>query len=191
MKSVKCKVQSLSAKGLTLVEVLIAMGIAVIVGVLLVVIMVNSTGLYYQQSSKLQGGLNSNDALNRVRQSIKEASSIDPLSSSEQLVLKIASIDSSGNIIDNNFDDFIFLKDQNKLRFKIIPNVLSTRKSQDQIFSTNVESITFQYFNLANPPVEVSPQLAGKIRVSLTLKQKSGADYEINLATSEASLRND
>lgn len=167
------------------------MGIAVVVGALLLVIIVNSAGLYYKQSSKLEGGLNSNDALFKIRQSVKEASSIDPLSSSEQLVLKISAIDSSGNIIDNAFDDFVFLKDQNKLRFKILPNALSSRKIQDQIFSTNVESITFQYFNLANPPVEVSPQLASKVKVSLILKQKSGADFETTIATSEASLRND
>lgn len=191
IKNKEFRIKPLNSKALTLVEVLIAMGIAVVVGALLLIIIVNSAGLYYKQSSKLEGGLNSNDALFKIRQSVKEASSIDPLSSSEQLVLKISAIDSSGNIIDNTFDDFVFLKDQNKLRFKILPDALSSRKIQDQIFSTNVESITFQYFNLANPPVEVSPQLASKVKVSLILKQKSGADFETTIATSEASLRND
>lgn len=178
-------------KGLTLVEVLVAMGIATVVGALLLTVIINSAGIFYKQSAKVEGGLNINDALFKVRQSIKEASSIDPTSTSEQLGLKIASIDSSGNIIAGTFDDFVFSKDQNKLRFKIIPNAASARKAQDQIFSTNVDSLKFQYLDLNSPANEVLPTAAGKVRITLTLRQKSGADYETNTATSEASLRND
>lgn len=182
---------SLNSKGLTLVEVLIAMGIAVITGSLLFVIIVNSSGLFYKQSSRLQEGLNSNDALMKFRQSIKEASSIDSTSTAEKLVLKISSIDSSGNLIDNTYDNFEFYKDQKFLRFKVTPDALSSRKLQDQIFSNSVENLYIQYFNSAIPPLEVSPQLSSKVRISLTLKQKAGADYEISISTSEGSLRND
>lgn len=183
--------KSSNKKGLTLVEILIAMGAAIIVGGLLMVIIVNSAGLYYKQSSNLEGGLNINDALVKVRQSIKLANKIDSISTSEKLVLKISSIDSSNNIIADNFDDFIFTKEQQILRFKVIPSVVSSRKTQDQIFSTNVDKLVFQYFNLANPPVEVSPQNASTVRIALTVKQKTGVSIELNTATSEANLRND
>lgn len=188
-------------KGLTLIEVLISMGIAVVVGGLLFVIIVNSTGLFYKQSSKIEQGVSVNDALSVIRNSIKEAQSIvanypetQPFiytTGLTQLVLKLASIDSSGNIIVDSFDYYVFYLDQTKLRFKVFQSVLSQRKSRDQIFSTSVENLEFKYFNLANPSAEVTPVSAAKIKITLSLKQKSGQVMEKSVATTEANLRND
>lgn len=187
-------------RGFTLVEVLLAAGIGVIASTLLLVIMVNSTGLYFKESSKLQEGLNTNDALARVRASIKESNSVAAsytsgtttyTSSTTQIVLKSPSIDSSGNIISNTFDYTVFFLDQTKLRFKLFPNSLSSRKSQDQIFSTFVDSLNFKYLDSQNPPSEVAPTSAKKIKLALRLKQKNGLDIEVITATSEANLRND
>ena len=187
-------------KGLSLVEVLIAMGIAIVVGALLLVVIVNSSGLFYKQSSKVEEGLNINDALLQIRSSIKDARSVVSSYSdgsttyttgSTELILKIPSIDNSNNIINETFDYYVFFLDQQKFLFKSFPDIASFRKAQNQIFSTKVDSLVFEYFNSANPPVEVIPALAKKVRITLTLKQKSGADFEINIATSEANLRND
>lgn len=187
-------------KGLTLIEVLVTSGIAIVAGVLLVAIIVNSAGIYRKESSKLSEGLNINDALSKIRSTIKESStvaasftgdSITYTSSATQLVLKIASIDSSGNITTQVFDYYVFFLDNTKLRLKTFPDPSSSRKAQDQIFSTSVDSLRFQYLNSASPPLEVTPSLATKVKISLTLKQKNGADYETKTATSEASLRND
>lgn len=196
-----CTEQSRSSRsGLTLVEVLVAAGIASVVGVLLLAIIVNSAGLFYKQSSKIEQGLGANDALAKIRTSIKEAQSIasgypesSPIytSGATQLVLKLASLDSSGNIISSTFDYFVFFLDQAKLRFKVFPATSSQRKSVDQIFSTNVSSLEFKYLNSATPPVEVLPTSATKVKITLSLKQKSGGDYEQSVATSEAFLRND
>lgn len=190
----------MNQKGLTLVEILITMVIATIVSGLLVVIIVNNAGLFSKETSKLNIGLNTNDALFEIRQSIKEANSVAPsftdgfttyTSAANQLVLKISSIDSSNNIIANTFDYFVFFLDTNKLRFKTFPTLPSARKAQDQIFSTSVDSLSFTYLDRANPPNEVAPNAAAKVLVSLTLRQKSGANYETQTATSEANLRND
>lgn len=187
-------------KGLTLIEVLVAMGISSVIGVLLLVIIVNSAGLFYQQSSKVGQGLGSNDALSQIRLAIKESSAIVAsysagstayTSSSTQLVLKVASIDSLGNLISNTFDYFVFYMDMNKLRFKSFPSIQSYRIAADQILSLNVDNILFQYFDLQTPPQEVTPASASKIKITLTLRQKSGANYEMSTATSEANLRND
>lgn len=200
MKSVKCKVQSARNYGLTLIEVLVAMGIATVAGALLVVIMVNSAGLFTQQSSKVTEGLNINDTLLQVRNSIKQASSVAAYytdgsttytSGASQLVLKVVSIDPSGNILDNSYDYFIFFADQKNLHFKIFPNPASSRKTADQIFSTSVDNLIFQYFNSSNPPSEVAPTGAAKVRISLILKQKIGLNFETITSTSEANLRND
>lgn len=194
------KVQSLGNYGLTLIEVLVAMGIATLAGVLLVVIIVNSAGIFTQQSSKVQTGLNINDALSSVRGNIKQASAVAEsytsgsttyTTGSSQLVLKVPSIDSSGNIITDTFDYFVFFLDQKILHFKIFPDSSSSRTASDRIFSTSVDSLEFRFFNSANPPVEVAPVNATKIRISLVLKQRIGTNFETNVATSEANLRND
>lgn len=187
-------------KGLTLVETLIAMGIASVVGALLLVIIVNSSGLFYKESSTVEQGLGINDALGKLRDSIKQSSGIASsftsgsttyTSGPSQIVVKVASVDSSGNLISDTFDHFIFFQDQNQMRFKLFPDPLSSRQSQDQIFSTNVDNLLIQYFDAQNPSQETTPSVAVKVRISLTLKQKSGAEYVINIATSEANLRND
>lgn len=185
--------------GLTLVEILISSSIAAVVGILLLLIIVNSSGLFYKESAKVNLGLSANDALTQVRKSVKGSSAVALLytagsetytSGVTQLVLQLPSLDSSGNIILNIFDYFVFLKDQSKLRFKTFPNALSSRKAQNQIFSNMVDNLVFQYFNFDNPPLEVAPTLAAKVRITLTLKQKMGVDHEANIATTEANLRN-
>lgn len=190
----------MSQQGLTLIEVLIAMMIATAVGILLLVIIVNSAGIFYKQSSKLQEGLNINDTLDKVRESVKQSNAVVAsftaggttyTSSGTQIVLKIPSINSLGNIIDQTFDYIVFFQDQTKLRYKLFPDTQSSRKSQNQILSTSADSLTFKYLDSQNPPNEVAPTSATKVRTELSLKQKNGFNLEKQTATSEANLRND
>lgn len=178
-------------KGFTLAEIVIALSIATVVGGLLLTIMVGSAGLFHKESSKVNIGLNTNDALSQVQRSIRQAYAVDAASSENQLVLQIPSIDPSGDIIPDTFDDFVFLSDANKFIFKVFPDPASSREAADQIFSTLVDDLTFKYYNFANPPAEVAPIAAVKVSVTLKLKQKSGADYQTSIATTEANLRND
>ncbi len=180
-------------KGLTLVEVLVAMGIASIVGTLLLMIVVQSSGLFTDQSAKVQKGLDINDALSQVRLSIKDASAVAAsytdgidtyTTGANQLVLQIASVDAGGNLIDGTFDYFVFFKDQGFLRFKSFPDPSSSRQQRDSILAAQVADLNFQYFDSASVPVEVSPVSAAEVRISLKLSQT-------NTATSEANLRND
>lgn len=189
-----------SIKGLTLVEIIIVLGISTIAGVLLLMVMINSLGIFYKQSSKVSEGLNANEALTHIRRTIKESSGIASsytgggttyTSSNTQIIFKIAAIDAANNIIADTFDYFVYFQDQNYLRFKIFPDALSSRKAADQIFSNSLDQLLFQYQSLSNPPAEVAPEAAAKIKITLTLKQKSGVDFQTATATSEASLRND
>lgn len=170
-------------KGLTLIEVLVTMGIATVAGVLLLVIIVNSAGLFTDQSSKVSAGLGVNDTFSQIKTVIKQASAISDESGPDQLVLRVLSIDPAGNIIENTYDDFIFMVDQKNLRFKIISNPLSSRQDGDSILAGNVDNLNFQYFDSANPPAEVIPASASKVRINLTVKT--------NTDTAEANLRND
>jgi len=193
-------VQNLKNRGLTLIEILVAMGIATVAGMLLLVIIVNSAGLFQGQSSKVQTGLNVNDALSKIRASAKQASAIANsytdgqtvyTTGSDQLVLKVASVDGEGNIIENLSDYFVFFKDQSYLRFKVFPDPSSFRKVSNEVLTASLESVVFNYFNLDNPPLEVNPSQASKVRISISLRQRIGTRVEINTATSEANLRND
>lgn len=188
-------------RGFTLIEVLIVVGIATVVASLLVVIIANSAGLFYKESAKVGQGVGINAVLSKFRETIKEANSIATgypptppatyTTSSTQIVLTVPSIDSLGNIITNVFDYHVFLKDEDKLKFRIFPDIQSSRLSADQILSSNTKEVLFQYFDSQNPPQQVAPSSAQRIRMTLHLRQKSGADYEEHIATSEASLRND
>ena len=188
-------------KGLTLIEILIAMGIASIVGALLLVIIVNSAELFYKQSSKVGQGVGVNDSLSEIREAIKEAKGIQnsyPPGSSPtyttggtELILSVSAIDINNNLILGIYDYYVYFLDGDKLRFKSFPDAQSSRKAANQILSLNVDKLLFQYLNSQNPPQEVSPSLAKKIRITLKLKQKSGGGYETSIATSEANLRND
>ena len=185
-------------KGFSLLEVLLVLGISIIAGGLLMVIMVNSAGIFYSQSSKLQEGLDINDTLAKFRSVIKQTKDVAATFTSgstynsgpTQLILRVPSIDSSNNIIADTFDHFIFYQDQKKLILKTAPDASSSRLAQSQVLSTVLDNFLFQYLSSANPPVEVTPVNASKIRMTLTLKQKSGAGFQIQTATSEANLRN-
>lgn len=185
--------------GLTLIELLISLSIAILAGILLLTVMVNTLGLFYKESSTLTQGLSINDALSKIRSAVKQSSAVTSsfisgvtyTSSATQLILKIASIDSSNNLIANTFDYFVFFLDEGKLRFKTFPDVSSSRDPQDQIFSTNVKSLEFKYLDLQSPSNEVVSGTASKVRISIILQQRSGIDFETIAATSEASLRND
>lgn len=186
-------------KGLTLIEVLISALIAVMAGGLLLAVIVNSTNFFYKQSAKVNIGLNANDALAQISQNIKESAKVAPsyspgaetyTSGATQLILKVPSQDPSGSIISDTFDYFVYFLDQSSLRLKTFPDILSVRKPQDRIFSTNVDSLFFQYLNSQNPPAEITPAAASKVRVTLTLNIKSGMSFETNTATTEANLRN-
>lgn len=185
--------------GLTLLEVLVAVGIAAVAGTLLIVIIVNSAGVFSNQLPKVQEGLNINDSLSVVRSTIKHANAVSGqyldgstvyTSGTSQLVLQASSIDASNNIIDNTLDYFVFFLDQNFLRYKTFPNPLSSRKPGNRILSDNVENLVFKYF-ASIPPGEVAPQDANKVRITVTLKPRAGSALGANIATTEANLRND
>lgn len=184
--------------GFTLIETLVTLVIGVVIGSLLLVIMVNTGGLFYRESSRVGQGLSANDALSKISETIKESSGVVATytsgsttytTSSTQLILKLASIDANGNILTNTFDYFIFFSDQTKLRFKTFPDNGSSRKPMDQIFSTSLNSLNFQYLDINKN--EVTPISAVRVKFTLILKQKAGSGYEINTATAEANLRND
>lgn len=188
----------MSKKGFTLAELVISTAIAVLVGGLLVSIFISNTGVFYKESSRVSQGLGVNDSLSSIRLSIKQAQAVASgypvgsptyTSSSSQLVLQIAAIDSSGNILTGVYDYIVYTVSGDKLYMKVFPDPASARKSEDKILSSNVNSILFSYLDSAgNNAASVS---AVKVKVTITLNQQLGLESEVNVATTEANLRND
>lgn len=191
-----------SQRGLSLIELLISVTIAIVLGGLLIGIVVNNTGVYYNQAAKIQQGLGSNDALSNIRTNIRQAANVAAAypetgtptytSSASELVLKLPAIDSLGNTIENIYDFVIYytLMQSNikQLHFRVIPNEVSFRKEANQILSSNVNNIVFDYFDSSSQVV--SPTGAAKVKVTLYLNQISNGSTTINVSASEASLRN-
>lgn len=184
--------------GFTLLEIIIVISIVVVLGLVISVILVNSTGVYHQESARVSQGLNVNDALDGIRKNIKSAQSIAenyPIqsptyaSSGSVLILKLAAIDVSGNIIADVYDNFIYTVETTHLKEKVFADVLSSRKNSNQILAKNVTEIRFEYFN--DTDQVISPIGAQKVKVTMILKQKAGIKDETQVATSEGYLKND
>lgn len=184
-------------KGVSLVEVLIGLSVSVVIGGLVMSIMLNSSGVQYSQSAKISQGLGVNDSLQKIRNTVKESQSVvvgypeaNPTytTGANILAIKIPAIDNLENIIDGVFDYVVYVVEENRLKEKIFPNALSSRKSADFMLSNNVENVTFTYFDSTGQ--SVSPVNAEKIVVTIKLSQKAGSETESLIATSEARLRN-
>lgn len=188
--------------GATILELIVSVAIFAAVGVVLVAIFVSSTGLQYNQSSKVQQGLGSNDALARFKLSLKEAQSVAAsypeigpsmyTTGAAQLVLKLPVVDANGNLQSDAFDYAVYYTSaqggNNQLHYKVILHAASQRQAVDIILSSNVNSVNFQYFDVSG--TEVSPPVAAKVRLTLTLSQKIGVNVSSSAATAEANLRN-
>lgn len=185
--------------GFTLVELLIVMVLGIIISITLAAILINNSEIIYKQSSRVSQGLSLNDALTSIKNYIRQASSVaisypetppaTYTSSSSQLVLKLAAIDSNGDIIQNTFDYVIYLKDGDKLKLLLIKDISSTRNALNSILAKNLDQLIFNYYDSTG--TSVIPQDAKRVKVSVSLNQKAGSKYETNVATGEANLRND
>lgn len=186
-------------RGFTLVELIIASTVAVVISGLLLVIMVNSTGLFYEQSTKVSQGVNVNDALSSVRQTARSAISVssqypevgtaEHVSSQTAVIFKVSSIDQEGNIIPSAEDYIIYYLSNERLIEVVLPNVQSSRKNKSRVLSNTVEILIFEYLNSSDDPVV--PDTADKVKITLGLKQLTSGNNHTHIATSEANLRND
>lgn len=186
-------------KGFTLLETVLAGGIAFFAGILLLSILINNSGFFSRQSSYISEGLSLNDALHQIDKHLREAVLVaeqypledaDFTSGSESLVLKLPSFDSNG-VINNVYDYAVVAKDgasERILRLLVYPDPLSRRLRLNLVLTTMLNSIAFEYFD-KNGNV-ISPNLATKVRVDLSVISKTGSGEIPNSSSIETSLRN-
>ena len=187
-------------RGVTMLEILITLSIFVIVGVLLLSILVSNTKLSYQQSAKVTQGVGVNDVISSITTNIKQASSVisgypesQPTYTTDgnNLVLKLPSVDNSGDSIIGAFDFVVYYRDGDKIRFKVFPSASpkSFRFNEDRILTLNATALSFQYFDKTG--ALVIPSSAVKVKVTVTLSQNTGVLEQTDTANAEVELRND
>lgn len=186
-------------KGFTLIETVIASAIALVLGVLLVSILANNTGTFYQQRAYVNQGLSLNDTLGEIDNHIRLAAAVvsgyplaDPTYQSGQniLVLKLPAISPNGNL-PGVYDYVVITKDDakfNVLRSIIYPDPQSNRESQNKVLSTILLNISFEYLGENSEPVV--PTDAKTVSVTLTVSDGTGSIESSRSSTTTTRLRN-
>lgn len=191
----------LSAHGLSLLEILIGIAIAGICGAILVSIMFQTNGVFFQQTVGISQGLSLNNSSSQINDLISLSQSVAqnyPATLPSQyttglntLVLALPSINSSGNVIDNTFDYAVISSDSTipqVLRKQIFPNNLSSRKAENKVLSTSLSQIKFLYFN--DSGIQVPPSQATKINFTINLSEATGSKGKISSASGQVNLKN-
>lgn len=189
-----------SDSALTLVELILAIAVSGIAGVLLLSIFAQNNTVFYNQQVKTSQNLNLNVAYTRINKDIKMASAIVSsytsgttvyTTSINTCVLKIPAINSSGNTLDNVFDYYIITRDSQNpklLKELIFPDPLSSRKQSSLILSKDVSSLQFLYLDSNN--TQVNPTVAATINFVINVATFVNNKNQQSSASGQTSLRN-
>lgn len=187
-------------RGFSLVEVLIGVTISGLAGILIVALLVQNNGLFFQQSAKVTQGLAVNDAASQVNELIKSSSFVastnligSPLysTSSDTLVLALPVFDSGGNLVSNVYDYAILTRDSpnfSVLRKIIFVSPQSSRKSENRVLATKLARVTFVYFDDSGNVV--SPTAASRVNFIINLDEKAGYSNQQSSTSGQINLRN-
>lgn len=191
---------TINSLGFTLAEGLISFTIAGIVGLLLTSTLIQNNNLFTNQSANINQGISSNQISNEMSELIRSANFVasqNPIgspqyiSSNQVLVLALPSINSSGEVVDSSYDYAVITKDSQNtklLREIIFPAGSSTRKPKDQILTTRLANLAFQY--LDDTDTAVAPNLATKVNFTIYQSENTGNSSVQNNISGQASLRN-
>jgi type II secretory pathway pseudopilin PulG len=185
--------------GFTLVEMVIVSAVVMLVGGLVIGIIVNNTGFTKSQSSAINSSVSLNNVMSQIQNDIRESAAVasgyptvNPTyqSSATILVLKLASLNSNG-VIDNVFDYIVYTPDaQNaKILHRIVyADAQSTRTSSDQVLTTILDDIQYDFLDRNNAAITATS--AVNIKVTISMLDKTGSIGSSKSATSVTTLRN-
>ncbi|OGE35013.1 hypothetical protein A3E45_01665 [Candidatus Daviesbacteria bacterium RIFCSPHIGHO2_12_FULL_43_11] len=186
-------------RGFTLLETVIAAGIALIVGTFLVAILVNHSGLFYKQNSIVSEGLSLNDAIREIENNIRQAvyvadgypeSAPDYATGVETLVLKLPALSETG-VIDGIYDYAVIAKDPSEpkvIRLWIFPDPQSTRKASNLVLTNLLESVNFKFLDKSGNLV--APVSAASVGTTLTVLSQTGSVGSSRASSAVTTLRN-
>lgn len=190
-----------NSKGISLPEILLGTVIAAVLGGILVNLLISTNALFFDQSIKLKQGLSLNQASKEITTLIKSSAGIssqyppagtaDYTTNANTLVLKLPSVNQSGEVIEQVFDYAVLSKDPGSpkiLRKKIFVDQVSYRNAEDKVLSTVLEDLTFVYLDSSN--LSVSPAEAVRINFTIDLSENSNASENKSSSSGTANLKN-
>lgn len=189
----------IKARGFTLVEILVAVGVTALVSGILGGILINNNGVMYKQNSIINEGLSLNDAMTAIDDKIRQAAEVAIGYPEESptyqtglntLVLKVPSENSWG-IINNTYDYVVILQDTGNakiLRLKVFPDSQSTRKSEDRVLTTVTDYIQFSYLDKSGNAI--TPASAYQVGVNLSVSPQTGSIGSNRSSSTITTLRN-
>lgn len=188
-----------SLAGFTLIETLIAVAGAAIIGTMLLSIWVNNNGIFYKQNSLIGEGLSLNQASQKINEDIRQSAAVAVsysgststyTSGASVLILKLPSLSPSGPIPDV-YDYVVITPDSSQpkvLRLLLFPDSQSTRKNANTVLTTLLKNIEFSYLDSNGNPV--TPASATAVGVNLTVLQTTGSIGSSQSSDTVTSLRN-
>ncbi|MBI2021692.1 hypothetical protein HYS93_02275 [Candidatus Daviesbacteria bacterium] len=188
-------------KGISLLEVLIYIGVASLVGIILVRIFVQNNAFFLRESAQVEQGLDTNQISSQIYDSIRNASSVAVsfvggvttyTSGPQTLVLTLPSVNASGSVIANTYDYLVITQDSQNaklLRKKIFPDALSSRQSENRLLTTQLSSLTFSYYD-QNSNI-VSPQAASSVNFIAKVARTVNQETQESSVSGQVNLRND
>lgn len=192
---------SKSRRGFTLVEILIGVGAAGVIGAILVGLLSQNQRIFSFQSSKVNQGVELNNSYDEVEQTIKTAGGVvtqypatglpTHTTGLNTLVMTIPSITAQGAVIPNINDFVVFARDtQNPkiLRKLLYPAATSSRKLVNKVLSTKTSKLEFFYLDSADQTI--SPVQSAKIGFIINVSDTISTEAQSSSVSGRINLRN-
>jgi len=186
------------ARGLTLMEVLMATSIMTIIMIAILLLYSEGQKYFINENIKADVIQESRYPLSWIARDIKEASAVVPnwgsyTTSVNTLVLRVPAVDANGLIIDVEavFDYIIYQLNARRLeRIIDAEDGVSARSDSSRIVAVNITSLGFAYYDSSETELTSQFDKTFSIKVSLTSRQQGLGRTFQETFSSKLKLRN-
>lgn len=187
------KIHPNASRAFSLIEVLLAIGIATLIMLALVGMLLGYVNSFNTQQTKVDVALSASRLVSAVETAVLQASDVLAShtfggqvysSSSTALVLELPSIDASGNTLSGKSDYIAFVVTGTTVSRIVSADASSVRISDTRVLTTALETISFTYYGSVNPADATSVKV--DVRTQAPVKQQLVESH----ATQQIYLRN-
>lgn len=191
----------INTKGISLAEIVIGIAVGAVAGFLVINLLVSSNKVIFDQSAQILQGLSLNEAKLEITSLIKSSAGVaiqypeqgaaQFSGDSDTLILKLPAIDSNGDVLSGVFDYAVIEPDTQApaiLRSRIIKDNFSSRKPENKVLSTSLESFKVSYLDSSNNAVVMNQ--AVRINFVIKLSTKSGLTVNESSGSGIVNIKN-